>query len=233
MIYIDGSELSKSSRLSKLLPELSTAWGYANVNAFAELAQVGNLEEWTGADIMLSPMKAPVNESLLKVHINKGAILAQLKFGRDLPSSLGTRLKESLWRMRGTGAKQHQCYLITIGQFGCNHEGLVVVDGQDERPRREYKAVIAALHHWNRAGVSLNISRDACLVTALKRLEEDILAPRESEFFPDVAAAEEFAGDDVLDAPAKVTDWRPQLAALPGIGPKMATALRNTMLEYG
>jgi len=229
MIYIAASELRSSSRLFPLLPSLYPSFGFKSVEELVKEAASSSLEALTGADVMVTPLTAPVSSSaLVKVHIQAGAFLVQLKFGSDLAGSLGGRLKEEIWRMRETGARQAQCILLFIGQVGVDRKGFATIDGQ-ARPKRRYVAIQRAFLRWNlRGGVSLQLSREQYLPEFLAMLGDEDLSG--SEYWP---PAPEFETGDVLSPLEKVEDWRPVFAAIKGIGPKLATSLRNTMLEHG
>ena len=66
-----------------------------------EAAQVcPGLESLTGGDLMVTPTSLTADsDSLIKAHLDNGAILIQLKISHDFTSSVGTRLHTSLARM--------------------------------------------------------------------------------------------------------------------------------------
>lgn len=235
MIYIDSSELRSNSNLQHHIPALYPLFGYESAYDLKKKASSNMLEAWTGADLMLTPLKVPVTDKTILRHVEKGAKLVQLKFGRDLTSSLGDRLYGSLCRMQTTGARQGQCILMFVGTLGAQQgTGLAVVNGRVRRPRRQYTSVIRCLDHWDDAGgVHKMVSRPSHLAKILKNMDEDLdLFGKRREIWPDLR--EEFPNDDPLSPFEYVQDWRPSLAAaVKGLGFVKVTALRDAILEYG
>ena len=223
VIHIDSSELRPASRLNKHYDKLK-------VNLETEV--VKGLEAKTGADLLVSKLHAPATtSSLIKMHIEAGAFLVQLKFGSDIASSLGGRLKDSLWKMRETGARRGQCIMLFIGQLGVTRGGTAMIDGRDDRPRRQYMAVNKAMLKWGlRGGLALNLTRGSYLVEWLGMLEGEIGQVGEQYWQTHKGM---FETDDVLQPLEKIEDWRPALAAIKGVGPKRATNLRNAILAEG
>lgn len=233
VIHIDASELRSSSRLREHIPKLYPLFKYKDADTFIQGVSRSNLEELAGADVMLTPVGLPITESMIPKHIERGAVLIQLKFGRDLTSSLGDRMKESLWRMRETGARQGQCVLMYVGTLGCNRDGYAAINGKVQRPRRKYEAVMSAIWRWcRRGGVYLPVTRMSHLAETLKAIETDIA--RDSETFWPTKPNTEMFTDDPLEALEKIDDWRVPFSMLSKlVGPVRATALRNAMLEAG
>jgi len=223
VIHIDSSELRPASRLSRHHSKL-------RVNLETEV--VKGLEARTGADLLVSKLHAPITtSSLIKMHVEAGAFLVQLKFGSDIASSLGERLKDSLWKMRETGARQAQCIMLFVGQLGVTRGGHATIDGRDDRPRRQYMAVNKAMLKWGlRGGIALNLTRESYLVEWLGMLEGEVGQVGEQYWQTHKGM---FETDDVLQPLEKIEDWRPALAAIKGVGPKKASNLREKMLEIG
>ena len=237
MIYIDRSELRKNSRLYQHRWQLHSLFGGSeSLTSFLSSVSTVDLEELTGADIMISPLHMPVTSSTLAHHISAGAALIQLKFGRDLLSSLGVRLKSSLYKMRKSGAKQRQCILIFVGDIGAK-DNLATVDGQEVQPSKHYLAVTTSIYRWGqRGGIYLPVSREQFLPSILHSILRDIEMERAGVVKEEIWDVPSYDGadfdGDVLNL-TKVEDWRVVLAAIPGVGPTLATNLRNTMLELG
>ena len=230
MIYIDASELRSTSRLGKFMPGICKAFDTSEAQCIS-----ASLERLTGADVMVTPLVVPVKKRTLPIHLKAGASLVQLKFGRDLTGSLGVRLRDSLCRMRecgvSVGISPAQCILLFIGQLGVNRNGNVMIDGRSGRPRRGYMAVQKGFLHWIQEGGSVHeLSRATFLPKWLKMLEEEWLA--EKAVWPEVHNIEE-PEDTVMGliTPVKrITDWRVQAAAIPGLGPVAVTNFRDAML---
>lgn len=210
MIYIDTSE----SRANTTMPNISSA------------IEVDNLEELTGADIMVSPIQMPATtETLIKKHLANGALLVQRKHGHDLPSSVGNRLNSSLGRMQNVGATQSQCILLFIGVLTANTYEEAVINRKTTR--QNYWIVQAALSKWHdRGGVVEHLPRKSMIEPwcnmKLRHLDEYKESPTK-EVWKSKPHIEEM--DDFLQVLQLVTDARNTLASLPGIGPKMAQTL--------
>lgn len=216
--------------------------------AFSEpytFATADNLEELTGADLIISPLQAPITFAILPLHIKAGALLVQIKRGLDLASSLGSHLWESLAKMRETGARQWQCVLLTTG---------VVLPAQDDRciiakptvhidghvtweyfpaiNGASYQSVESALRHWTWYGGVVVQLADESRVEAWARLTESRLLEKIERGVKEIwPSPPEF--DDPLIGLQRIRDWRTILAAFPGVGPAKATSLRQAMLEAG
>lgn len=213
MIYADASELSSNSRFRRVMQ---------NVKSCPELEQL------TGADLLITRTGMPVNDCLIAKHIEAGAILVQLKFGSDLTSSITDgRLKDCIERMR-IAPYASQRRLIYIGILAADKRGNAQLDGQTSH--MSYTSVIRALDRFqHRGGTYTNVYHERWLPQVLADMEQEMMRfGVEEEWFP---SAPTFESDDVLEPTAKVSDWRPALAAIPGIGPVKATNLRDAMLE--
>ena len=223
MISIDSSELRPSSRLKK---------HHGKMLENLDVETVTGLESKTGADLMISNLQAPMTtDALVRMHVESGAFLVQLKFGSDIASSLGPRLKDSIWKMRETGAKQGQCILLFIGQLGVTRGGNATIDGRNDRPRRQYMAVNKAMLKWGlRGGIALNLTRESYLVEWLGVLEGELGQGGEQYW---QTTTGQFEHEDILQPLQKITDWRPAIAAIKGVGVKRATNLRTAMLAEG
>jgi hypothetical protein len=106
-LYVDPSELKSDSKFIKCR-------GIKDL----DFVPLPGLEERTGADILISPsnLPNPINEFLLKMHLDQGALLVQLKFGFDLVASIiDGRYKSSQAKMLATGAPCNQIVLLFIG----------------------------------------------------------------------------------------------------------------------
>jgi len=105
-LFVDPGELKSDSKFIKCegMKELAIA--------------LPGLEEQTGADIMIGKygLPKPANTMLLKMHLDQGALLVQLKFNVDLAASIiDGRLKHSQAKMLDTGAHFSQIVLLFVG----------------------------------------------------------------------------------------------------------------------
>jgi hypothetical protein len=217
MIIIDPTEARESSRL----PTIEGA------------VECPFLEEATGADIMISPLIIPaLTEELLRKHIVAGALLIQRKSGDDLLHSLGDRLNSSLARMRATGARQAQCVLLFIGRFDVGPKAEAIIDGSLAIRNTSYWGVQGAFSKWHdRGGVVEQLHDHRLLADWIKLREkhvnEYVERPIKDVYRPTPDVTE--VDLEVLQTLRPVNDWRVVVAALPGIGPKRANALQETM----
>ena len=235
MIYIDASELRVNSRLARHLADLSTLFGNQPVPDFVKHCSRTNLEALTGADVMLTPLNLPITgPALIKKHIGAGAIFVQLKFGRDLPGSLGERMKESLYRMKSAGARPCQCVLMYVGSLSCGKDGWAVINGRSrQRPKRKYSGIMTAIWHWIRRGGSYYpVTREGELAQVLKAMERDLGAGSVTEFWPGKITTG--FSNDPLEELEKIRDWRVAFANMStAIGPARATSLMEAMEREG
>lgn len=142
-LYVDTTE----SRVTSRLP--------TGVIQAADV--VSGLEEYTGADILLSPLNDPPlpikitnilpHQSALKTHCQAG-ILVQRKTGLDLIHSIPD-LKVSLYKMQKYTPRP---YLLVVGKFTHTDEGIALMDGGLSVQNTSYMEVILALEKWQQRG---------------------------------------------------------------------------------
>lgn len=214
-IFIDSSEIRPQSTM----PEIPGA------------VMSDYLEEWSGADFMVSPLEIPLTtEPLLRKHIEAGALLVQRKHGLDLVSSMGERLNTSLARMQKLGACQSQCVLLFIGVLTCDSQDQAIIDSRETGQR--FWSVQAAISKWHdRGGVYESLSRYTLIPEwcrmKLRHLNQYESAPTKQVFQTEspVQVVHEF-----LQTLVPVNDGRNTLVTLPGIGPITAELLWD---EFG
>lgn len=199
-----------------------------------ELRIVPDLEEWTGADLMISPLSLPVTEVLLSKHLERGAILIQIKRGHDLVASIiDNRLNSSLAKMRACGAKQSQCLLLFVGNL-FNADGKCVINGTEAKMYgdRPYWQVYGAMSKWwKRGGVVESLPRFDMLPDWARMTErhlKEMLNDKHVQVYPDDRFYLADANDPLQELEL-VTDWRRTLASIPGLGPKRIEALYKVM----
>jgi hypothetical protein len=209
LIFLDSSE----TRSTSTMPDIPSSQA------------VNGLEEMTGADMMISPLEAPVaSEALIKVHLSKGAQLVQVKRGLDLTSSLGERMNFSLSKMRSIGARQSQCVLLFVGVLTCDAQGNALVNGRDTG--RQFMHVQSAIEGWSDRGGVVTFLPRASLISEWCRMRSRRLkkyqgAPERTSY-PDSIVLYE---DAPLQLVQPVRDARKTLVTLPGIGEERANML--------
>jgi hypothetical protein len=237
MIYVEANETSSTSRLPTVAGAVTSTI----------------LEHLTGADLMVTPLRMPLTETLLQRHIAAGALLIQRKSGMDLVQSIGYRLHKALATMRATGARQHQCMLLVTGFVLPNtvdETAIVAVpefgNGGTIRFRSEgfsgmkYMSVQGALRSWLlMGGVTVQLSCDDEIPSWLQGMD-DMLGKKKhegavKEVWPEAPATFfEEAPSDPLQRPVAVHDWRAKLVVLvDGVGPQLATNLREHLTARG
>ncbi len=142
-LYIDTTE----SRITSRLPR--------GVIQAADV--VSGLEEFTGADMLLSPLSNPPlpvkitgilpHQSALKAHCQAG-ILVQRKTGLDLIHSIPD-LKVSLHKMQQYTPRP---YLLVVGELTHTREGIALMDGKLSIRNTPYLQVVLALEKWQQRG---------------------------------------------------------------------------------
>jgi hypothetical protein len=220
MLFVDPSEVREDTRL--VIGEL-------------EYQIVPGLEELTGADLMISALSAPAStEQLIRMHLHHNAILVQRKHRTDLVSSLGDRLKFSIFRMRAFGARQSQCMLLFIGVLTCDRNGQAVIDGQGTG--HPYWSVYSGLSTWIKHGgvIEPPLSR-ANLFPDWVRFKVRHIADSNQipvkEFMPRSELAYEIDPDDPVQELVLIKDWRQTVLCCPGWGIKRVNALRELMIH--
>lgn len=189
-----------------------------------------DLEHFTGADLMLSTQSFPATtETLLRKHIEMGAILVQRKSGLDLSASIGERMGHSLVRMQTMGARQSQCLLLFIGVLTCDRDNKAIIDGRETFA--SFWSVQGAISKWHdRGGVFESISRSSLLSDWIK-MKMRHLAEYEKEPIHLVWPTKPHISDtnNPLQLPQAVSDGRVTLATLPGLGPTRVNAIWSSM----
>lgn len=215
MIFIDSSEYREGSTM----PQVEGA------------IVVDGLEEFSGADALISPIDLPATKpALIREHIDAGAMLVQMKRGFDLASSVGLRLADSLIKMRGVAPIYCQRVLLFVGTLTSDHDGRAIIDGRrvDENvPGVNYQACQSSIDSWGeRGGLPLYCPRLSMLPDWLTRKEERLkkyIAEPKVYFYPekpDLVEQDLAQQSTGLQIPIKINDGRVSLAYT--IGPKKA-----------
>ena len=209
-IFLDSSE----TRSTSTMPDIPGA------------IVIDGLEQMTGADLMLSRLKAPAHtEALIRNHVQNKAQLVQVKRGHDLASSIGQRLNSSLAKMHKVGAIQSQCVLLFIGIITCDAQGQAIINKQNTG--QLFLTIQAAMEGWNdRGGVVTFLPRPTLIPEwcrmRLRRLEKYHNNPLYEIWSAEHKIQEV---DDLLQVLVPVDDGRTTLASLPGIGQEKANLL--------
>ena len=141
--YIDTTESRMTSRLPKGVIQAADV--------------ISGLEEFTGADMLLSPLNDPPlpvkitdifpHQSALEAHCQAG-LLVQRKTGLDLIHSIPD-LKLSLHKMQKYTPRP---YLLIVGKFTHTREGVALMDSKPSVQSTSYMEVILALEKWQQRG---------------------------------------------------------------------------------
>lgn len=202
-IFADPSELRLGTRLPAALVEACTP--------------LPQLEARTGADLLISPVRAPVTtDHLLRQHAQAG-MLVQRKSGTDFTASITDgRLFHSLAKMLEWTELP---WLVLTGAIE-NRNGQAFVDGWATLP---YMAVIGALDKWQaRGGYITWLSSDNDLVAWVGgRL--DFLRSIQDQPTKRLYQQRIIEADRV----------RQVLAMFPGLGPVRVDALLDKMADTG
>ena len=158
------------------------------------------------------------------------AILVQVKHGLDLSSSLGTRLKEELYRMQSAGAKTYQSILLFVGSFVSDDNGLAKINNQlthNHHKKTTWIQVQAAIDMWCiRGGSYRPIHSGKRLSEWLELQEKHIKKINDNPcevFYPE---RPEYHGQYL----EKIKDFRIALVTVPGLGKKRLDNLYDYML---
>lgn len=204
--YIDTTESRMTSRLPKGVIQAADV--------------VSGLEEFTGADMLLSPLSNPPlpvkitdilpHQSALRVHCQAG-ILVQRKTGLDLVHSIFD-LKLSLHKMQKYTSRP---YLLIVGELGHTKEGIALMDGKASAQNASYMQVILALEKWQqRGGFITFLAGDNWIAPWLNLWLERLLT------MPEVKVARPVY--QRLVGALEKDLHRETLMTLPGIGEKLA-----------
>jgi hypothetical protein len=193
------------------------------------------------------------NETLIRKHVESGAILVQLKFGSDLISSItDERINIALARMIEAGTtRPHQrvilgagLYLpdLSTGKTLCGQvvkqtAGRVIIKWRSSEPEVDYRALATIRRRIAmRGGVFVNLTCDEEVVGELYAMESDLkfISSRDTK---ELLHLPQFPPDppdptDPLQVPIEVKGARLVIAAHHGIGPKRTNDLWNALREH-
>lgn len=243
MIVIDVSELTSDSRL----PTIPNA----------QPSTI--LEALTGADIMVSSLSMPATtETLIKRHVDAGAVLINRKSMADMLSSIASgSINAILARMLAIGARYTwQRVIMSTGVYVPDLDNGQALVGEPRQSKDgstyihlrqapqglpNYKAYASIRRRIAlRGGYYLPLTCDDEIPGELLAWEKDLKELSETkEVWPVVGKMyDPPACDDPLQTPVEVKDWRASLlgmmqARAGGVGPVKVNALRAAMLEAG
>jgi hypothetical protein len=222
MLFLDPSEVRDDTKLDLGSLEYQTVTG---------------LEEMTGADCMISVFDAlATSKNLIMVHLQHKALLVQRKHGMDLVHSLDFRLKQSISKMRSTGARQSQCVLLFIGTLSnvrtVKGEN-AFINGHDTH--YPFWSVHEGMSTWNKYGgvIEPPIPRASMFADwykhKLNHIQDTIDNPVKEFILPPESFYMVEPGDPVQEL-FVVKDWRRTVLTCPGWGVKRINMLRDQML---
>lgn len=197
------------------------------------------LEELTGADLMITNLKAPLVPALLKAHVASGAILVQIKRGHDLAASVGPRMNSSLARMIDCGTfAPWQRVLLYIGTLSHDDSGSAIINGQITQ--QSFWSVQGALEKWIERGGTVSCLPRAGMVSSwlgikLAHLKEYEKSPIKHVYKQAPQLTQEVT-DEVqgvqLQRLVLIKDWRNTILTLPGLGEKRVEAIYEYVCKH-
>jgi len=211
-IYYDPTEARSTSRL----PDSVITAGVA----------LPGLEQYTGADLLISPLTAPVltsvtdstpSQMMLRKHTEVG-LLVQRKSGMDalasIPDYSNILVKMLPW------CETVPPWLVIIGEYKQGKDDCIIIEGRQMQWR--YNALHGALENWQIHGGGISwLARDSQLgawvarwndkVVALAAQPELVLSPRKPS--------------QVLVAAPEERAWVITLATFPDIGLELANRI--------
>lgn len=100
---------------------------------FSNLVLIPGLSKLIGGDCLLSTWPAkPRNKKLLAKHLERGAMIVEIKRMADFPGSLldhrTNHLKKQIIRMQATGAGDTQCVVLYTGLHRPGEDGQLVIE---------------------------------------------------------------------------------------------------------
>jgi hypothetical protein len=218
MIFIEASEAREGTRLPRAVIESARV--------------VRNLEAYTGADMLISPLSEPPmpdeltdskpRQLSLRKHCEAG-LLIQRKSGRDLTNSIrdGHLTNEVLSRMlQWTSAP----WLLIEGNFLRDREGMVVVDGYTTNTM--WSQLQGAMEAWQLRGGYMTtppLPTESAVTEWVARWNSTkIYMWRKDMVLPPRKTQQVLVGAMVNEKP-----WRTTLASFPGIGPEKANDIAD------
>lgn len=237
MIYIDSGENKTTSKLPQYLPQ--------EKQGLYKFLASNIIEQTTGADLIISPegLPDPTTIPLINLHISKGTLLVQLKFGGDLAESMiDGRLAEAQSRMKETGATPLQRILLFIGVAHKGDYDQLLINNQSIYGSRnlKFEHFITQKLLWSaRGGVFHEINSgkylwdwlmaSELLLKKLSQLDQKVIYPfapalyeKEAHLDKQEAIVRELTERQQL---IRIKDMRILLATLPGIGETRCDAI--------
>lgn len=230
MVYIDDSELKSNSLTAK--------------NLSGNYIPVNGLEDISGGDCLVSvaELPNPINSQILKLHIQRGAIVVQIKHGHDLSSSVGVRMNESLYRMHEVGCKPWQSVLLFCGYLTPDKDGYAKINNQlsyHQNQKMKWIQVQAAINLWTFRGGCYHDVYASRLLQDWLELQESHLNKCNKEpikqFWPNKPIMYQVDNDnfDPLQELEPVTDFRVTLMTCPRLGDKRINNFYDWMIVNG
>lgn len=184
-------------------------------------AEPCGLERHTGADLMITPWKAPAySEALIRQHLRRDAVLVQLKRGSDLIASrFDERLYAQLVRMKEWVDRPT---LLFIGVAEPSTDGMLLIDGRPLQQPALYQVFLSICATWqDKGGYWEQIPSDAWLrlwcdmwLRRITKGERRRIVPRQER------------SDLFLQTPEEAT-----ISSFPGIGVELAHNMWSDLSE--
>lgn len=196
------------------------------------------LEQWTGADFMVSPLSIPAHsKTLLAKHLKAGAFLVQRKKGNDFVGSISDtgNLWDMLDRMKQfcrefyPDAAAAQRVILSIGAYLGHGEEKLTVNGKPPKVNISYWQLQGAIERIAERGCTYaNISPGPdmfykWIITKERHAVENLKSPTK-HVVPKPGAVYE-PGDKSLQELVVVRDARRTLITFPGMGEAKVNAV--------
>lgn len=205
------------------------------------------LEEYTGADLMITPLTLPIAPAFLPKHFEAGALLVQIKRGDDLVASVGLRAAKSIGKMVECGTLHSwQRILLYVGTLNASDDGtLAVINGRanSRLGPHTYFGTLGTIEKWiERGGVFSSIPRMDIIPSWMKMKINHILEFSHSpEEIVTAVPDDLYEFKEVKIGPSGVPmqklivvkDFRVTLMTLPMMGEKRVQSLFSWMQGKG
>lgn len=206
--------------------------GRTRAREFEEVKMPG-LEAMTGADAIFTPIKVPLTEGTLPIHLKRGALVVQIKRGADFSSSIiDGRINHALARMKMVVPHACQRIILFQGDARENQKGDLVIDnrlvggGHQNMRYSTYRAELFKIA--GRGGTFMQAEHGDLSAWAMDGIKamQGMLGEGEKLLFPkEVDKGVFFDEENPLQDLRLIPPAWSFLAALPGVGPKMVKKL--------
>lgn len=201
-------------------------------------APAPNLEKWTGADFLLTPLALPVLPATLPKHAEEGAAFVQVKRGHDFSASITDgRINEALARV-----KQHTTYavqriILFIGTATPADDNALLIDHRrahlDSTRIMPYDLYLSAITGiFGKGGTFHNIPNSTYLEmwcqATLDKITKMLKEPVREQYPSKLDKGVFITDDNPLQDIRLIPNIYKVFAEMDGIGPKLIQILRDT-----